>query len=98
MIRYNSENNRNLSASDLKKKISELDPRATCNNSHQGALIEQYVRLLLAAPDKIPNFLEPRPDIREAKERLVSMRSALHKMTVAHIKQNVPPLFMKRET
>ncbi len=26
------------------------------------------------------------------------MRSALQKMTVAHIKQNVLPLFMKRET
>ena len=98
MIRYNRDNNRNYSASDLKEKISELDPNATFQNSYQGALLEQYVQLLLAHPDKIPYFLEPRPCIREAKERLVLMRSALEKMTVAHIKQNVLPLFMKRET
>ena len=98
MIRYNRENNRNYSASDLKEKISELDPNATFKNSYQGALMGQYVQLLLADPDKIPYFLEPRPDIRETKQKLVTMRTALEKMTVAHIKQNVLPLFMKRET
>jgi hypothetical protein len=67
-------------------------------NSYHGALIEPYVLLLLADPDKIPYLLEPRPDIREAKERLVSMRSALQKMTVAHINQNVLPWCMKKET
>ena len=69
MIRYNRENNRNYSANDLKEKISELDPNATFINSYQGALMGQYVRLLLADPDKIPYYIEPRPDIREAKER-----------------------------
>ena len=49
---------------------------------------------LLAHPEKKPYFLEPRPDIREAKERLVTMRTALEKMTVEHIKQNVLPLFI----
>ncbi len=98
MIRYNRIPHGNFSARDLKTRILELDPNATFPDTTQLELNGQYAELLLQNPDKIPYYLEPRPEIREAKERLVSMRSALEKMTVAQIKQNVLPLFMKRET
>ena len=52
MIRYKRENNRNYSATDLKEKISELDPNSTFKNSYQGALMEQYVDLFTSTSRK----------------------------------------------
>ncbi len=91
----NTNNQQNVSAADVKKKILALDPDATFTGTAQAELTEHHFDLLLAHPDKIPYFIDPRPDLREDKERLFRTRAALQTMIVSHIKNNVLPFFIK---
>ncbi len=72
-------NNRNFSARELREKILDIEPTTDIKtlDTFQSGLRQTYVTLLLKHPNRIPYFIDPRPDISALKEKIFSM-TAVH--------------------
>jgi hypothetical protein len=90
IIRYTRLNNRNFSARELREKILDIEPNTDINtlDTFQSGLRQTYVLLLLKHPNRIPYFIDPRPDISALKEKIFSM-------TAVFMKAEILPKVMK---
>ena len=89
-MQWTTKHHGNFSAKDLREKILEIEPETdiTTLDTFQTGLRETYATLLLKHPNRIPYYIEPRPDIRALKEKIFTMTAIL-------IKQDILPKVMK---
>ena len=90
IIQWTKKKHTNFSASDLREKILELEPDTDLKtlDTFQDGLRQKYVTLLLKHPNRIPYYIEPRPDIRLLKEKLFNMTAIL-------VRSDILPKVMK---